>query len=105
MNTQVTQVAKALHSINDETPKDQGRVDRESIVQPSLDPLMFEKEKVFQLVLDSSVVNEESEFFDSQMPKRLSGYRETSFDSLHTVDLLFVTGANELKLQEINDID
>jgi len=74
-------------------------VDRESQAV-KLDPCLFEKEKVFQLVLDSSRVMEESQdsdIYGSQVPDRIpkrvsNAYKETSFDSLHTVDHLFVTG-------------
>ena len=59
----------------DETPKDHGRVAREEIkgikLKQPLDPLQFEKEKVFQLVLDSSIQNEgpeeDCDIYGSQM--------------------------------------
>ena len=70
-----------------------------------MDPLQFEKEKVFQLVLDSDISRiSESDIYGSQMQsnnkqKRFSIYNETSFDSLNTVNHLFVTGsADELAL-------
>jgi hypothetical protein len=47
VNTQVTTTAEAQHLIRDETPKDNRRTEH-------LDPVLFEKEKVFQLMLDSS---------------------------------------------------
>lgn len=100
VNTMVTTLAHAHHSI-DETPKDQGRVARESVV---LDPMQFEKEKVFQLVLDSSRQLEESldsDIYGSQMQrKRFSGYKETSFDSLHSVDHLFVTDSVDIDSED-----
>lgn len=68
--------------------------------------MQFEKEKVFQLVLDSSVILEESQdsdIYGSQMKsklKRFSGYNETSFDSLNTVDHLFVTGSAQIESED-----
>lgn len=119
VNTQSTAAAYAQHKIpiSDVTPKDLGRVAREEIrdlkkpknAKLVLDPSQFEKEKVFQLVLDSSVGDEElskisdSDIYGSQVHnstsnnRKFSIYNETSFDSLNTVDHLFVTGsgANE----------
>jgi len=109
LNTQLTASAHAQHIIQlaDETPKDRGRVDRESLIakpKEELDPLSFENEKVFQLVLDSPRLMEESrdsDIYGSQMPerakpKRFSVYKETSFDSLHSADHLFVTGSADI---------
>ena len=78
-----------------------------------LDPLLLEKEKVFQLVLDSSRIMEESvdsDIYGSQMPDRVpkrvsNAYKETSFDSLNTVDHLFVTGtADETGTDDLIDL-
>ena len=53
------------------------RFDEEEVVE---DPMLFEKQKVFNLVLDTSM--------------RMSGSanRETSFESLNNCENLFVTG-------------
>ena len=99
----------------DETPKDRGRVDRESLlIKPNeeLDPLLFEKEKVFQLVLDSSRVmddSRDSDIYGSQVPERAKGkrfsmYKETCFESLNTVDHLFVTGSAEVDSENFADL-
>ena len=55
------------------------RFDEEEVVE---DPMLFEKQKVFNLVLDTSM----------RMSGCGSANRETSFESLNNCDNLFVTG-------------
>ena len=61
------------------------------------DPLLYEKEKVFQLALDTSVSKRPSDVF-------AGNHRETSFDSLNTVDHLFVTGDDRSSLNKVSRI-
>ena len=51
------------------------RFDEEEVVE---DPILFEKQKVFNLVLDTSM--------------RMSAIKETSFESMNNCDNLFITG-------------
>ena len=62
------------------------------------DPLLYEKEKVFQLVLDTSVSKRASDAF-------AGNHRETSFDSLNTVDHLFVTGDERSSQNRVSQIN
>ena len=55
------------------------RFEQEEKVQ---DPVLFEKQKIFNLVLDTSMANSQS---------RLSAIKETSFESLNNVENLFIT--------------
>ena len=45
-------------------------------------PILFEKQKIFNLVLDTSMANSQS---------RVSAIKETSFESLNNVENLFIT--------------
>ena len=77
-----------------------------------MDPILFENEKVFQLILDSSRLMEESrdsDIYGSQIPerakpKRFSLYKETSFDSLHSANNLFVTGSADINEESFADL-
>ena len=51
------------------------RFDEEEVVE---DPILFEKQKVFNLVLDTSM--------------RMSAIKETSFESMNNCENLFITG-------------
>lgn len=74
--------------------------------------MLFEKEKVFQLVLDSSrMINDspESDIYGSQVPEKVKGkrfsiYKETSFESLNNVDNLFVTGSAEVDSENFAEL-
>ena len=66
--------------------------------EPSQDPLLFEKEKVFQLALDTSVSKRPSD-------ANTAGYKETSFDSIKTVGHLFVTGDDRTTNNRASQID
>lgn len=52
--------------------------------ETELDPLLYEKQKVFNLVMDTSMAESN--------PERPSEIKETSFASLNNVENLFVTG-------------
>ena len=47
-----------------------------------MNPILFEKQKIFNLVLDTSMANSQS---------RVSAIKETSFESLNNVENLFIT--------------